>query len=56
MLTLKVQSYERSQEIQPNFLVGIVPADDLAPLGARSSAGTVTTTLRFRERDPLING
>ena len=25
------------------FLIKIVPADDLAPLGARSSAGTVMT-------------
>ena len=28
-----------------NFVVGIVPADGLVPIGARASAGTVMTKL-----------
>ena len=34
-------------ENMSNFIVSIVPADGLAPLGARSSAGTVMTKLKL---------
>ena len=39
------------------FLISAVPADDLAPLGARSSAGTVMTNLVARTyTGPALKG
>ena len=38
------------EENMPDFIIGTVPADGLAPSGARPSAGTVMT-----KSDTLVN-
>ena len=38
-----------------NFVVGIVSADDLAPIGARASAGNVMTKLHIRDIGGLMS-
>ena len=37
------ESQQNLEENKANFVVTIVPADGLAPVGARTSAGTVMT-------------
>ena len=46
-----IQNHRQPQELRENkcrFIVNTVPADDLAPPGARASAGTVMTIFESR--------